>query len=93
MEYKNLNFYLLISAKTYLQEWLPGGVFIGYEYVVRNPLRNDKNIGSFRINYKTGLWADFATPHKGGDLISLYAYINNLSQFAAARELKITCRI
>jgi hypothetical protein len=30
------------------QRWLPGGKFIGREYVVRNPRRNDRRPGSFR---------------------------------------------
>ena len=33
-----------------------------------------------KINLKTGVWADFATGEKGGDLISLYACINGISQ-------------
>ncbi len=43
---------------------------------------------SFRVNVQTGKWADFAIEgSKGGDLVSLYAAINNLSQGDAARKL------
>lgn len=70
-----------------LLRWLPGGKFESGEYKVLNPTRSDSKIGSFSINRITGAWADFATGDKGGDLISLYAYIFDLDQAAAAREL------
>jgi hypothetical protein len=53
------------------QRWLPGGKFVGREYVVRNPRRNDRRPGSFSVNVRTGRWGDFATGDKGGDAISL----------------------
>jgi hypothetical protein len=77
----------LRSARQLLQELLPGGKFGGDEYVVRNPLRNDQHPGSFKINWKTGEWADFAIGKSGGDLISLVAYLRGISQVGAAREL------
>ncbi|NOC47744.1 hypothetical protein GS605_20870, partial [Ruegeria sp. HKCCD7559] len=43
--------------------------------------------GSFRINLDSGLWADFATDDKGGDAISLFAYLNGVQQGQAARAL------
>ncbi|CAK0763746.1 hypothetical protein CCP3SC5AM1_3570002 [Gammaproteobacteria bacterium] len=52
-----------------------------------NPKRDDAKPGSFSINLDTGKWADFATGHHGKDSISLYAYLNNLSQGQAARKL------
>ena len=36
---------------------------------------------------RTGVWADFATDDKGGDIISYYAYIKGLGQIDAAKEL------
>jgi hypothetical protein len=43
---------------------------------------------TFKINLKTGQWSDFATTDaKGGDLISLFAYINSVSQGEAAQEI------
>jgi hypothetical protein len=56
-----------------IARWLPGGKFEGREYVVRNPTRNDKRPGSFKVNRDTGQWADFATGDKGADLVSLVA--------------------
>ena len=40
------------------------------------------------INLRTGQWYDHATEDKGGDLISLYAAINDLPQGDAANELQ-----
>jgi hypothetical protein len=40
-----------------------------------------------RINCWTGRWADFATGDRGGDPISLVAYLANMSQGEAARLL------
>lgn len=70
-----------------LQRWLPGGRFVGNEYLARNPHRNDRHAGSFSINVKTGRWCDFATGDKGGDIISLAAFIFGVSQIEAAKRL------
>jgi putative DNA primase/helicase len=70
-----------------LRRLLPTGKKAGNEYIALNPKRNDKNLGSFRINTMTGKWADFATSDKGSDIISLYAYIKNVNQLTAAKEL------
>lgn len=71
-----------------LATWLPDGRLWGREWVALNPTRADRRSGSFRINVDTGRWADFATNDRGGDPVSLFAYLNNLSQSLAARELK-----
>lgn len=71
-----------------LATWLPDGREIGGEWVAKNPTRNDRRAGSFKINVKTARWADFATGDSGGDAISLYAYLNGLKQIEAARELR-----
>ncbi|MGQ3674680.1 hypothetical protein ACT6QH_04155 [Xanthobacter sp. TB0139] len=70
-----------------LERWLPGGRVVGLEYVIRNPTRADRHPGSFRINLHTGVWADFATDDRGGDLISLHAYLTGRSQIDAARDI------
>jgi hypothetical protein len=49
--------------------------------------RGDRHLGSFKINRYNGRWADFATGDKGGDPISLVAYLANVSQAEAARLL------
>jgi len=77
----------LQRALPLLKEWLPNGHLEGDEYVACNPTRPDKNSGSFKVNIKTGVWSDFAANDKGGDLISLFAYLRHTSQGNAAREL------
>ncbi len=67
--------------------WLPDGRRVGNEWVARNPTRGDRRPGSFKVNLRTGKWADFATGHKGGDAISLAAHLHDLSQLEAARKL------
>lgn len=72
-----------------LKQLLPGGRLENHEYVALNPTRADKHPGSFRINIFTGKWADFATGDKGGDFISLWAYVKGISQTDAARVLQV----
>ena len=70
-----------------LQRWLPNGRIEGNEYVARNPRRSDKHYGSFKINLRTGRWADFACDARGGDPVSLAAYLGGSSQTEAALRL------
>jgi putative DNA primase/helicase len=89
IDFKGIAAAALASARSLLPEWLPGGRFESREYVALNPTRNDRSLGSFKINWQTGEWSDFADPSaaKGGDLISLFAYTNNLGQGEAARQI------
>ena len=77
----------LRDGRSFLEDLIPGGKFRGIEYVVRNPRRDDRNPGSFKINYKTGVWKDFASGDGGDDLISLVAYVRGVGQGEAAHEL------
>ncbi|HTW51430.1 MAG TPA: hypothetical protein VME45_06000 [Stellaceae bacterium] len=71
-----------------LARWLPDGKLFGEEWVARNPRRADRHAGSFRVNIRRGAWADFAVEGaRGGDVVSLAAYLAGLSQVDAAREL------
>ena len=87
LDFENINRAALDALPVLLPRWLPDGQRRGHEYVVRNPTRNDRSIGSFSVNLKTGKWADFADGAKGGDPISLYAYLRRIRQGEAAREL------
>jgi putative DNA primase/helicase len=64
----------------------------GKELQFINPLRNDSDFGSASINVESGMWADFAEADdqkaKGGDLISLVAYLTGTSQSLAAEKLQ-----
>lgn len=70
-----------------LHQWLPRGELRHHRYTALNPTRVDRNLGSFKINTRTGQWKDWATGDSGGDAISLFAYINGLSQYEAAIEV------
>ena len=72
------------DALPILRRLLPGGRRQGREYVALNPTRDDRHPGSFRVNTATGRWADFATGDKGGDLVSLVAYLRGCPQGEAA---------
>lgn len=76
------------TYESLLYRLLPGGKLQGQEYLARNPKRNDATLGSFKINIYSGMWSDFAIRGaSGGDIISLYAYLHDLSQKDAALEL------
>ena len=75
------------NYRSLLFNLIPGGKFRGPEYVVKNPCRNDQHLGSFSINFKTGVWKDFANGDSGSDFVSLVAHVRNISQGDAAREL------
>jgi len=66
---------------------LPQGKREGKHWVALNPTRDDNKIGSFKVNLSTGQFYDFATNDKGGDVISLYAYLNGTNQYKAAQYL------
>lgn len=87
IDIKAVNQVALNSLPGILQNLLPDGFNRGGEWVARNPTRNDRKAGSFSINIRTGRWADFATGDRGGDVVSLYAYLKHLSQYEAAKEL------
>src|SRR5215213_10862527 len=77
----------LSALPALVQRWLRDGRREGHEWVARNPTRADRRPGSFKVNLRTGRWADFASGDKGGDAISLAAHLHNLTQSEAARRL------
>ncbi len=87
LDFDTINATALGELASLLCRWLPDGRVNGREYEARNPRRADRHPGSFRANLHTGRWADFATGDRGGDPISLAAYLFNLSQIEAARRL------
>ncbi len=89
LDFDEINRVALGRAQELLTRWLPGGRVERGEYVALNPLRVDRKLGSFRINISNGRWADFAVPDaRGGDLISLHAYLRHGGdRVAAARAL------
>ncbi|MBL26159.1 MAG: hypothetical protein CMM50_01215 [Rhodospirillaceae bacterium] len=87
LDFDGINRAALASLPSLLRRWLPDGRKEAGEYVARNPCRNDRRPGSFKINLDTGAWADFATDDRGGDVVSLLAYLEGLEQGEAARRL------
>jgi hypothetical protein len=87
IDFQRINDAARAALPSLLGRWLPGGCLCGREYVVRNPRRADRHPGSFCINAATGRWSDFATGDKGGDPISLAAYLAGISQTEAAERL------
>jgi hypothetical protein len=87
VDFDRINRCALRVLPALLERWLPGGRREGCEYVALNPTRLDRHAGSFRINVRTGRWADFATGDRGGDVVSLAAYLSHLKQAEAAEKL------
>jgi hypothetical protein len=90
IDFDRINAQALISLEAVCRRLLPGGRRDGHEYLALNPRRRDRRLGSFRINLANGRWADFALADKsarGGDPISLVAYVLNISQSEAGRGL------
>lgn len=78
----------LAYLPAWVAAWAPHGRREGHEYVALNPCRADRQLGSFRVNLRTGAWADFAIEGaRGGDAVSLCAYLHNISQAEAARQM------
>jgi hypothetical protein len=87
IDFKAVNVAALQALPIILPRWLPDGKRHGREFVAKNPTRADRTAGSFRINLVTGKWSDFATGDRGGDPVSLAAYLFGLSQVDAACRL------
>jgi hypothetical protein len=85
--FAEINSLALSALPALLRRWLPDGMQRGQEYIACNPRRDDRKAGSFKINIRTGRWSDFATRDKGGDIISLAAYLFNIRQSEALRRI------
>ena len=88
VDFAAINARALSNLPSLLERWIPGGRYHGSEYVVRNPRRDDRHPGSFKVNSHTGRWADFATDSRGGDPVSLASYLFDLPPLEAARRLQ-----
>ena len=87
IDFAEINRAALAAFPAFLARLLPRGKRVGAEIVALNPRRADRHFGSFKVNRYNGRWADFATGDKGGDPISLVAYLADVSQGEAARLL------
>lgn len=75
----------LASGQSLLPKLFPKGVFEGNEFCIGDLKGNAGR--SLKINCSTGVWKDFSEGSSGGDLVALYAAINNLTQSRAAHRL------
>ena len=87
IDFGNINRVALGALPQLLTKWLPRGRREGVEYVALNPRRCDRRLGSFRVNLRSGKWADFACGAGGGDVVSLAAYLAGIGQREAAERL------
>jgi hypothetical protein len=87
VDFGRVNAAALAHAEGVVRGLLPDGRRAGVEWVARNPVRDDRKPGSFKVNLQTGRWADFAADARGGDLVSLAAYVAGLPQREAALRL------
>lgn len=87
IDFARVNRTALARLDDILRRWLPGGRIEGNEYIALNPRRPDGRFGSFKVNIESGRWADWASGDKGGDPVSLAAFLFDLSQAEAARRL------
>jgi putative DNA primase/helicase len=76
---------LLQRAETLVPQWLRDGKRRGHEWVCGDLSGAEGD--SLSVNLVTGLWCDFQSGDKGGDLISLFAAIEGKNNGQAAREL------
>jgi hypothetical protein len=87
IDFETINRAALSALPAVLARILPSGKIVAREYVALNPTRADRRPGSFKVNLRSGKWCDFATGDKGGDPISLVAYLEGVSQGEAAQRL------
>ena len=87
IDFAAINAAALSALPSLVRQWLPNGRMEGHEYIAKNPRRADKTLGSFKVNTRSGKWADFACDARGGDVISLAAYLSGIRQVEAARAL------
>jgi hypothetical protein len=87
IDFNKINQSALAVLPAIVARLLPNGKSVQNEWIALNPRRCDKRAGSFKINLKSGRWCDFATGDKGGDVVSLVAYLEASSQAQAAQKL------
>jgi hypothetical protein len=86
IDFDAINAELLGDYLAVLTRWLPNGRREGSEYCVGSLAGEPGD--SLKINWRTGVWTDFASGEKGGsDPVSLYAAIHKISQGEAAKRL------
>lgn len=87
LDFDAINTAALAALPIILNRFAPGGAISGGEWCGLNPRRADHKPGSFKVNIRSGRWADFAVGDSGSDPVSLVAYLTDLSMGEAAHRL------
>ncbi len=87
VDFGRVNAAALRNIDAVVRGLLPGGRREASEWVAHNPNRSDKRLGSFKVNLITGKWGDFSSGDRGGDLVSLAAFVTRTSQRDACIRL------
>ena len=87
VDFEGVNAAALRNCEAVVMGLLPDGRREGFEWVARNPHRADKRLGSLKVNLSTCKWADFASTDRGGDAVSLAAFVSGFPQREAAIRL------
>ena len=87
VDFERINAAALADLPGVLRRWLPDARVVHDELSARNPTRVDRRPGSFKINIRSGRWADFAVDARGADPVSLIAYLEGCGQIEGARRL------
>ena len=91
---KTLKSHLDSNARSFLEYWLPGGKFVGTEYVtgdLHGDVGKKPGKGSTRISVaagRVGVGSDFATGDRTGDLIDVYMKSSGSSFVETMRVLE-----
>lgn len=87
LDFKAINATALPYLESILDTLSPKRERSGNAWLILNPTRPDRNLGSFKVQ-ADGRWFENTTGDKGGDLISLWAYCHGVDQASAAREIQ-----
>lgn len=85
IDFKLLAEQLRSAAGMIVPRLLPGGRMVGPEWTCGDMTGGPGN--SMKVNMNSGVWCDFSTGEKGGDIISLKAAIDRCSMLEAAKSL------
>ena len=87
-ERNDLDARLLPYAHQLVRQWCGDTQVSGNEIIMRNPLRQDQHLGSFKFNTQTGAWKDFAVDQcEGYGLTKLYSTVTNVPLANAIQAL------
>ena len=88
IDFDRINAEALLCLEAVCRRLLPDGQARGPRIPrAQSASRRSCSLGSFKINLRTGVWADFASGDRGGDPVSLVAFIEDCKQGEAALKL------